>query len=328
MSHKLFVMIPLMLMSRKLDGEDPDIIFILRCTYGAVQTLLMLSIAYVFHKVQKAVKSKWMQTSVIYVPIAIPPFPLPAADAKKQYTKTTFSTHLQTQAFSLLKSTGGGICITVALHMYRGMVMGLAMQSAMGPLNLHDNKLAKAILLNQCGEGDETSWMKLRLFDEKYPSELTDEDEVVDDKGEVLTIKQIPIEELIRSTWDDAVDADIAPLMKRLTRENVNTKTKDAGWTSIMIIGCLSVRGVDEALVTLKSLGAKPEITDDDGWNALHWAAFHGSSTSAKFLMQEYSGKGLEDAKDKDGKVPLELAKTEENAGVVKIMQETSRKTQ
>jgi len=170
--------------------------------------------------------------------------------------------------------------------------------------------------------------MKLRLFDEKYPSELTDEDEVVDDKGEVLTIKQIPMEELICNIWDAGEAADIAPLMKRLTKENVNTKTKEAGWTSIMIIGCLSVKGVDEALVTLKSLGAKPEITDDDGWNALHWAAFHGNSNGAKFLMQEYSGKGLEDAKDKDGKVPLELAKTEKNARVVKIMQETSRKTQ
>ena len=193
--------------------------------------------------------------------------------------------------------------------------MGLAIQSAMGPLNLQDNKLAKAILLNQYGEGDETSWMKLRLFDEKYPFELMDEDEVVDDKGEVLTIKQIPMEELICNIWDAAEAADIAPLMKRLmkrlTKENVNTKTKDARWTSIMIIGCISVKGVDETLVTLKLLGAKPEITDEDGWNALHWAAFHGSFTGVKFLMQEYSGKGLEDAKDKDGKVPLELAKTD-----------------
>ena len=92
--------------------------------------------------------------------------------------------------------------------------MGLAIQSAMGPLNLQDNKLAKAILLNQYGEGDKTSWMKLRLFDEKYPLELTDEDEVVDDKGEVLTIKQIPMEELICNIWDAAEAADIAPLMK------------------------------------------------------------------------------------------------------------------
>jgi len=205
--------------------------------------------------------------------------------------------------------------------------MGLAMQSAMGPLNLHDNKLAKAILLNQCGE-DENSWKKLRLFDEKYPSELTDQDELVDDKGEVLAIKEIPLEDLIRNIWDAADKADIAPLMKRLTKENVNTKTKDSGWTSIMIIGCLSVKGADQALVKLKLLGAKPEITDEDGWNALHWAAFHGSSFGAKFLMEEYSGKGLEDAKDKDGKVPLELAKTEKNAGVVKIMEQTSRKTQ
>jgi len=272
-------------------------------------------------------KAKWMQNSVVYVPVVVPPFPLPAEGAKKQYTQTTFAKHLQTTAYSLLKSTGGGICITVALHMYRGMVMGLAMQSAMGPLNLHDNKLAKAILLNQCGE-DENSWKKLRLFDEKYPSELTDQDELVDDKGEVLAIKEIPLEDLIRNIWDAADKADIAPLMKRLTKENVNTKTKDSGWTSIMIIGCLSVKGADQALVKLKLLGAKPEITDEDGWNALHWAAFHGSSFGAKFLMEEYSGKGLEDAKDKDGKVPLELAKTEKNAGVVKIMEQTSRKTQ
>ena len=45
-------------------------------------------------------------------------------------------------------------------------------------------------------------------------------------------------------------------------------------------------------------------------------------------MIFEGSGKGLENAKDKDGKVPLELAKTEENAGVVKIMQETQYRSE
>jgi len=325
--NKLMVMIPLMLLSRKLDGEDPKIILLLRCTYGTVQTVLMLSIAYVIHRVNKLIASKWMHNSVVYVPAVVPPFPPPAPDAKKQYTQTTFSKHLQTTAYSLLKSTGGGICVTLALHAYKGMVVGLAMQSAMGPLNLYDNKLAKAVLFNQCGDS-ETSWRKLRLFDEKYEGELSDQDELVDEKGEVQKIKMIPMEDLIRNIWDAAAEADLAPLVSRLNKENVNTRTKESGWTSIMIVSSLRVKGNMDALVKLKLLGAKPEVVDEDGWNALHWAAFHGSIEGAQFLMEEFSGKGLEDAKDKDGKVPLDLAKGEGNDAVAKIMEQTSRKTQ
>lgn len=335
MSHaKLMVMLPLMYLSRKIDGEDPDIIFILRCTYGTVQALILLSIAYVFLKVQKLVSNKWMQKLVIYVPEPAAPFSLPAEDAKKKYTRTTLAKHILSKTKNLGFSTAGSCCFTVALHLYRGMVIGLAMQSAMGPFGLYENTLAKAILLNQVGDGsDHNPWKKLRVFDEKYEHELTEKDEVVDDKGEVVSFKRRPVEDVLDVLWDTWHNAkykpvDLKPLMERLNKGNVNMKTEETGWTPIMIVASIEAEGQKEALIKLKEWGAKPEAVDEEGWNALHWTAFHGIASGTRFLMKEFPGKGLEDAKDKSGKTALDHAKDEKNVEVTKILEELMRKTQ
>jgi len=290
--------------------------------------LCILGILYVIRKVQKVCNASWMQGCVIYVPNPLPPFPPPDPDAKKQYKEAKLGAHILSVAWSLLKSTAGGVCITTALHLYKGMVVGLFMQSAMGPFNLIDNKLASSLLMGKFADYSAASWRKLRVFDEKYEGELTDKDEVVDEQGTVIVVKPISVEDLLANTWDDGDKANIGPLLANLTKKNINTKTAASSWTPIMIMASIGVEDTHDGMAKMKELGADPSITDKEGWNALHWAAFHGSAKGAEFLMKEFAGKGLEDAKDKDGKLPLTHAKAEKNDDVAKIIQEATRKTQ
>lgn len=59
-------MLPLMFAVRKLDGEDPNIVFMLRCAYGSVQLLIMLAVLYIYMVATKLSKSK-LKDEEIYV---------------------------------------------------------------------------------------------------------------------------------------------------------------------------------------------------------------------------------------------------------------------
>lgn len=64
--NKMFVMLPLVFAARKIDGEDPQIIFYLRIAYFSVQSLIVLFTLYTYLQATLAAKGK--ETMVIYVP--------------------------------------------------------------------------------------------------------------------------------------------------------------------------------------------------------------------------------------------------------------------
>ena len=65
--NKMFVMLPVMLAARKLDGENPDTVFMLRCAYGTVQAVIVLLVAYIYISSQ-AVSNGKDKDRLIYVP--------------------------------------------------------------------------------------------------------------------------------------------------------------------------------------------------------------------------------------------------------------------
>ena len=229
-----------------------------------------------------------------------------------------YGEHLVTVARGLVGSTFFGTCLTVGLHMWKGMVVGLAMQSVMGPFNLLENALAKAILLGG---------LDGRIFNEKKKHELTDDDEVVDNDGNVVQLlRNVNLEEILLDTWDGQTDT--SGLMAALNKNNVNMKTKENGWTPLMLLAAIKVPETEANLRKLKSLGANPKITDNEGWNALHWSAYHGSAEGARYLVSKGGfaattdkGGNLHKAKDKDGKVPAEHAKAGGYDNVVAIIE-------
>jgi len=238
----------------------------------------------------------------------------------------SYGAHVVSTARSLVGSTLFGIAFTVGLHYYKGMVMGLAIQTVMAPLNLLENALVKALFL---GSGIKPDG---RIFNEKAASELTPDDEVVDEQGNPVVPRQLAaggaaggkkgepsLEDIILDTWDMGNKADLGPLMKALNKKNVNYQTKEDSWTSLMILAGLGASGTVSAIRTLKEMGADLGITDKEGWTALHWAAFHGSLTAAMELRSETK---LLAVKDKDGNTPIDTARKEGNNNVADAYEE------
>lgn len=67
--NKMFVMVPVMLAARKLDGEDPNVVYWLRVAYFSVQVIVVLLVAYTYILASTAA-SKPGNDKVVYVPPA------------------------------------------------------------------------------------------------------------------------------------------------------------------------------------------------------------------------------------------------------------------
>jgi len=304
-----------MFAARKLDAEDPNQVFWLRVAYGTIQAICVLIVAYTY--IQATAIASKASGGLIYVPPAPQPFADP--NAKKKYTEVNFGAHVLSTARSLLGSTIFGICMTLGLHWYKGMIVGIAMQTIMGPLNLLENPLVKALIL---GNGIKE---EAKIFDEKKANELTTDDEIVDESGNpvaraggAISSGSSSFEDILLDTWDAGNKADLGALMSAINKKNCNYRTKENGWTPLMILSGLNAKGTVSAIRQVQELGGNPAITDAEGWNALHWAAFHGSIEAARELVKDSS---LISVKDKEGKMPLEMAKAEGNDDVAKFLE-------
>lgn len=329
--NKMFVMLPLMYGARKLDSEDPEIIFMLRCSYLTIQVLTIIATVYMYYKAKKLNSGKDSE-KILYVPAPASPFQDPN-EPKKKFTQVVYGPHLVQSARSLIGSTLTGILFTGGLHIYRGVIAGLAMQSVMGPLNFLENPVTKLIFFGSDNP-----------FDAKEESELDDDVEIVDGNGQPVELKkennsimEKPTEEkktfedILLDTWDEGEKADLSDVMAAVNKSNVNfqVKSDNHNWTALMIISGLGhgVKGVTSSMKQLKALGADPKIIDSEGWNALFWTAFHGNAEAAKVLLSEtekggFDGVnlGLHLVKDKDGKTAVEHGKEEGNNDVVDVI--------
>lgn len=333
--NKMFVMLPVMMAARKLDGEDPNIVFLLRCCYGAVQAFALLLVLFINIKANAAAADKANNVKIYVTP---PPQPFADPNAKTSYQEKLLSAHILSVARGMISSTIMGICMTVGLHYYKGMIVGLAIQSVMTPFNLAENALVSALIF----KGGLSNIKEKRIFGEKTRDELSATDEVTDAQGNVIVLKKgdtkeskkieagtkKSFEDLLLDTWDLGADADVAPLMAELNKKNINYATKENGWTPIMIMSGLGAQGAVAAMKEMKKLGANPSQVDKEGWNALHWSAFHGSADAAKCLVAKdgFDGivLGLHEVVDKEGKNPIVHAKDEGNDDVARVIEEAA----
>ena len=103
------------------------------------------------------------------------------------------------------------------------------MQTIMGPLNLIENALVKAIIFGDGFRPED------KIFEEKTAAELTPDDEIVDESGNPL-VRQInplnakegaTLEDLLLDTWDAGNNADIGSLMAAIDKKNCNYRTNN-----------------------------------------------------------------------------------------------------
>lgn len=70
------------------------------------------------------------------------------------------------------------------------------------------------------------------------------------------------------------------------------------------------------ALAYLMINGTKLNVQDEDGWTALHLATQRGHTAQVCFLLKHHADQHLG---NNAGKVPLEIAETNENADIVTL---------
>lgn len=320
---KPLILLPLMYYSRGLDTQDDDLVFKLRAAFYTVHAIIISVIVYLYLQASAYAAHKEAKVTV-FVQLSANPFD---TGGKKKYNETVLGTHMLTTTRNLLGSTLFMVAVQTGFHFYKGTISGLMIQAIMGPMNFLENPMVKFFLL---GEADAVECKKRE--------ELTDDDEVVDAEGnpvgasKAVTATPVAVakaprnfEDVLLDTWDMGAEADVGPLMAALMKQNVNYQTKDGNdWTPVMIMAGLGVKETASALGTMKDLGADLSVVDAEGWNALHWSAFHGSAQAAKVLMSadgfDGASIGIHLVKDKEGKTPLEHAKAEGNEDVVAVI--------
>jgi hypothetical protein len=228
------------------------------------------------------------------------------------------------------------------------MVMGLAIQTIMGPFNLYENPLVRAILTGKpihpssalFGESitfptdgqvvDENgtvvpppSTSKKEISDETKTKTSTTttgneyEDEDEDDDAS--------LEDVLLDAWDCGSGADLSKLMSMLNAENVNYQTRSDRWTPLMVLSGLNCPNNIEAIRTVRNeYHANVMLVDNDGWTCLHWAAFHNNAAAAGELCNDPQ---LVQATDKEGKTPAQIARQENNMEIAKLLEDCTADT-
>ncbi|GMH46260.1 hypothetical protein TrRE_jg596 [Triparma retinervis] len=325
---KLAVMLPVMLYARKLDSEDPQVVLYLRVAYGVVQVCMIIVVLICMQKVS----SKAGDSTVVYTEKAKGFMDDPKAP--KKYIKSTRGACYGGKMTEFRNSTFMGIAMTVGLHYYKGMVMGLCMQCVMAPFNAYENKIVKFALFGagDMGEKLESDLTKDDLIVEVLPDGTENvlgkgkkegkapaiEDKKDNKKGSDKKLSKSAFEELLLDTWDQASEADLSPLLKQLTVSSVKWTTSEQKWTPLMVLcGLSGAPGFEDGIRKCVELGGDVRASDNDGWTPLHWTAFHGNATAAKVLC-EIGDIKKEDVgrKDEEGKTVRTLAEEEKNMDV------------
>ncbi|GMI12320.1 hypothetical protein TrVE_jg7502 [Triparma verrucosa] len=321
---KMFVMLPVMLYARKLDAEDPNTVLLIRCAYGVVQALTFTILFLTYTRLSSISNP----TQIVYIEKAKGFMDDPSAP--KKYTKGKKQEMYSAKFNELLSSSCMGILMTCGLHYYKGMVMGLAIQCVMGPFNLYDNAVIGVMMWGKNDMGE-----KLELTDDMTLIEMTEggkETVIREGKGSVKKdddavprikkddkkkMSESDFEELLLDTWDQAGSANLKPLISYLSTTTVKHRTKEFGWTPLMVFcGLHGAVGFEDGIRKCVELGADVEVKDEEGWTALHWCAYHGNATAVKVLKETCGIEGVEGVKDKEGKTVRDLCVEEKNEDV------------
>lgn len=89
-----------------------------------------------------------------------------------------------------------------------------------------------------------------------------------------------------------------------------------SGWTPTMY---MSSRGHEEELKELILHGAIVDQSENDGWSALHFAAFNGFENCVEILLKA----GSNNFPTKDGRTPIDIASAAGFTGIVNMITES-----
>lgn len=181
-----------------------------------------------------------------------------------------------------------------------GIHMPLPLQCVMGLVDLATSSVIRRHILNL---GTSTPYKDLKPSDRPY-KELFEGEEGAVDSSNAESGEDISAAAAAQASGSAAASGSLAEQMKAATLAawtgepftadsfvslhskgaDVNVATDKEGWTPLMVAA--GTKGVKhEVFVKLLECGARPEVTDTDGWTALHWAGFHGNVVGVRGVL-------------------------------------------
>merc|ERR1712151_528764 len=178
--YRMPVMIGLRMAARKyIDSDDEQTTLYIRVAYGLIQFFMLCTAFFLYSKARTYNQTNKEASKTIYIPIKPGILADEETKSKKKYKETTYGEHILSTIISDIKSMLFRICFTSGLHIFRGVVIGLLIQSFMGPLGLFDSPLMNFFFFGES-----------KVFEEKEKSELESDAEIVDGDGNVIEIKK------------------------------------------------------------------------------------------------------------------------------------------
>ena len=309
---------------RQMDWTDENNVFMARVSYAVVQVCVLGAWWLIQQKAQSLPKGRTMWVPDPVKNNALMKM-LGGSGGKVEYIKTTEGEWQQQKAGEGLQGalTSGGMMLAMSLYM--GLITPLAMQVVISPMTLFNNPLFRKTLLGGWG-------LSPRPFDERWadPEQFESDAEagltLAGDAGgssaaagmsaAVLTGIEAECEEAIFRTWErrqEPLDIGVAESLLKAGGK-LTHRTQEEGWTLLMV-ACGNPSQHQPALRKLLVLGAPLGQVDEDGWTALHWAAYHGAADTVNTITQWAASSGhvssLKDAlrvESKQGTTPLQLA--------------------
>nr|CCA15785.1 conserved hypothetical protein [Albugo laibachii Nc14] len=307
---RIFMMLPMIYLMGKIDFENMLILNSARIAFFSVQIISLLLGLYIRHLIK--VKN---DRQSIFVPGATSP--LDATPNYDQMNETTYFEHENAKVNDFLKQTCIGALISSVIHFKFGVNQVVVIQSLMAPMNLYDNPLVKKYIFRSAN---------IRFWNELLQGETPQQaKEALDDRTaasstEKVSLKELGPAEAITKTFSLEENADYDALWEAV-KDDLNAKTSEDGWTALMV-ACSSPVDTSQFIKQMVTHGADVLATDNDGWTALHWSAFHARPESAETLLKVSSTdviKELIEIKATDGRTAESIAEEEGNNEIVDI---------
>lgn len=316
----MMVLLPMMWVMGKINFEEGNILLYARIAFFTAQLLQAVLALYIKMQVVNTADKR----TKILVPEAKPPsFNLTPPEERESVpmTETTYYDHESAKVKELLTQCVMGVCISSFIHFKFGVNQVVVMQSVMIPLNLFDQPLFRKYILRS-----------ERVWEEQTPGEITQTKKQQVNKA---SEKGLPSSESLDS-FEPVLDAkgaitnawdyptlENANLLFQMVKDTPNVVSKDDGWTALMVLAAMPIDTTSMIKQLLQQENIQVELTDNDGWNVLHWCAYHNSPKSAQVILSTLEKprlKALCTQSSRDGKSPIELAQEQKNDSMVMIL--------
>lgn len=344
---KAIIQLGLFFLISRFDLSNPQILMVIRVVYAGVAYLLYSK----FRGLEEQI-NKINDTREIWVPVKKSTgimdtlFGKKSEDEPQQWTKTTMKEHELALAKAKVDSSLMQLAQPFIMSFLMNLHVLLALNIVLQPLNQWEDPLMQRYVFTDGVQLNDADGKPIPFYGERYTDPESNTSSQITG-GESTAPRNVAYEDAILSTWASR-DPVVIDQYEEFFQKGVdaNYKIVDSGWTILMVV-LAGIQNGKKEVEKLLELGARPEVTDDDGSTCLHWAAFHNSplvSVLGKYYSDEPSkdkaGKSekimgsIEDLKnlllmkDKMNQTALQVAKKEKSAAAEKELELLYKKAQ